>query len=87
MGAASGITQALEGAKHTLKEANAKFPSPKPSGQHANASYKMARKPNFTAPAAPAPAAKSSGEDAAEGIKNNQDNVKAYQDAEKQYPQ
>jgi hypothetical protein len=47
----------------------------------------MARKPNFTAPAAPAPAAKSSGEDAAEGIKNNQDNVKAYQDAEKQYPQ
>lgn len=85
MGAASGITAALEGAKSTLKEANSKFPSPKPSGQHANASYKMARK--ATPASAPAPAAKSSGEDAAEGIKNNQDNVKAYQDAEKQYPQ
>ena len=88
--AASGITQALAGksisdklagAKSTLKEANDKFPSPKttskPSGSFASAPYKMARK------ATPdAPAAKSTGEDAAEGIKNNQDNVKAYTDAE-----
>jgi hypothetical protein len=81
MGAASGITAALEGAKSTLKEANAKFPSPKPSGQHANAPYKMARKASVDTPTS-APKSNSEVESAAQGLADKAANVKAYQDAQ-----
>ena len=63
------IEDKVAGAKTALAKANAKFPSPKPAPATAPAT------------AAPKPAVKpamSAGEDAAAGIKANQDNVAAY---------
>jgi hypothetical protein len=78
MGAASGITAALAGAKNTLKEANDKFPSPKPSGQHAAAPYKMARKATVAVPAKPDDEV----EDTGKSLGDKAANIKAYKDAQ-----
>jgi hypothetical protein len=85
MGAASGITQALEGAKNEMSKANnltksveGKVPSrfaPKPSGQHAAAPYKMARSSGSQP--------KSEIQDTAESLADAQKNVDEYTNATK----
>lgn len=73
-----GIDDKVAGAKNALAQANAKFPSPKPTAQAAPASTP---KP---APATAKPAA-STGEDVATGIAARQRNIQQYQDAPKMH--